>query len=68
MERVVQPVSCRAGAQLALPCVPSHGWRGGIGMGPGLRRVPKKSHPRLGRADSLSPDSADAARGQRPGA
>lgn len=29
---------------------------------------PKKSNPpRLGWADSLSPDSADAARGQRPG-
>ena len=29
---------------------------------------PKTPHPpRLGRADSLSPDSADAARGQRPG-
>lgn len=40
----------------------------GTGMGPGLRRVPPTSHqPRLGRADSLSPDSADAARGQRPG-
>lgn len=33
-------------------------------MGPGLRRVPQ---PRSGQTDSLSPDSADAARGQRPG-
>lgn len=61
-------MSGRAGAQLPLPCVPSHGWRGEQEWSQVSGGSPPTPHqPQLGRADSLSPDSADAARGQCPG-
>lgn len=64
LSKITQLVNGRAGAQLSPPCSLAHSWQWGLGIQPGLRVTPPR--PRQ-QTESLSPDSADAASGQRPG-